>query len=418
MRHRAVPVAGSIAAVAAATGLIYALRPIAPVLSLGVLYVPAVMVAAIVWGAAYAVPVAVVSMLAYNFFFLPPLLTLRLADGRNWTALGVYVATAVVVSNLATRAKGRALEAEQRGRETALLSDAAAELLLVRDAEELLDDLRQRSDRVLAGADTVGRERFEAALEALVETARERGRLEEAARESEAFRRSDRLKTAILQALSHDFRTPLATMTAAVGGLESDDLNLSAADRAELLETIRLEVDRLVRLVTNLLDLSRLQAEAARPHPELWAVDDLVTQSLDEVGERGRVGVELPDDLPAVRVDAFQIQRALVNLLENALKFSGQGTVDVRAAAAAGVVAIDVLDRGAGLGDDDAAGLFEPFARGSGSVSAGGAGLGLAIARGFAAVNGGGVELVAREGGGTIARLTLPAEAIPARAGS
>ena len=97
MRHRAVPVAGSIAAVAAATGLIYALRPIAPVLSLGVLYVPAVMVAAIVWGAAYAVPVAVVSMLAYNFFFLPPLLTLRLADGRNWTALGVYVATAVVV---------------------------------------------------------------------------------------------------------------------------------------------------------------------------------------------------------------------------------------------------------------------------------------------------------------------------------
>ena len=126
MRGRAIAVAGSVAAIAAATGLIYALRPITPVLSLGVLYVLAVMIAAILWGAAYAVPVAVVSMLAYNFFFLPPLLTLRLADGRNWTALGVYVATAVIVSDLATRARGRAAEAEQRGRETALLRGDAS----------------------------------------------------------------------------------------------------------------------------------------------------------------------------------------------------------------------------------------------------------------------------------------------------
>ena len=98
MRERVIAVAGSIAALAAATGLIYALRPIAPVLSLGVLYVLAVLAVAIVWGAVYAVPVAVASMLAFNFFFLPPLLTLRLADGRNWTALAVYVATAVIVS--------------------------------------------------------------------------------------------------------------------------------------------------------------------------------------------------------------------------------------------------------------------------------------------------------------------------------
>ena len=156
MRDRAIAAAGSVAAIAAATGLIYALRPIAPVLSLGVLYVLAVMIAAIAWGAAYAVPVAVVSMLAFNFFFLPPLLTLRLADGRNWTALGVYVATAVIVSDLATRARGRAAEAEQRGRETALLSDAAAELLQVRDTDALLADLQER---VIARARRRGRGR-------------------------------------------------------------------------------------------------------------------------------------------------------------------------------------------------------------------------------------------------------------------
>jgi two-component system, OmpR family, sensor histidine kinase KdpD len=411
MRDRAIAAAGSVAAIAAATGLIYALRPIAPVLSLGVLYVLAVMIAAIAWGAAYAVPVAVVSMLAYNFFFLPPLLTLRLADGRNWTALGVYVATAVIVSDLATRARGRAAEAEQRGRETALLSDAAAELLQVRDTDALLADLQERVTRVLADADEVARERFEAAFETLVSTARERERLEGDARDAEALRRSDLIKTAVLQAISHDFRTPLATMAAAVGGLESGDLQLSNEDRAALLETIRLELARITRLVTNLLDFSRLQAGAARPHPELWSVDDLVGQALDEIGEHERVTVSVPADLPAVRVDAIQLQRVLVNLLDNALKFSGEGGVDLRASASGNEVRIEVLDRGSGFGDAEPSTLLEPFVRAGG---ASGAGLGLAIASGFAEVNGVDLALEPREGGGTCARLTLVAESVPA----
>ncbi|MGZ4441341.1 MAG: sensor histidine kinase [Gaiellaceae bacterium] len=412
MRERAIGVAGSVAALAAATGLIYALRPIAPVLSLGVLYVLAVLAVAIGWGAVYAVPVAVVSMLAFNFFFLPPLLTLRLADGRNWTALAVYVATAVIVSDLATRARGRAAEAEQRGRETALLSDAAAELLQVGDADALLADLQERVERVLVRADDVARERFEAAFETLVSTARERERLEDEARDAEALRRSDLIKTALLQAISHDFRTPLATMAAAVGGLESADLHLSDEDRAGLLETIRLELARITRLVTNLLDFSRLQAGAARPHPELWSVDDLVAQALEEVGEPERVRVTVPADLPAVRVDASHLQRVLVNLLDNALKFSGAGSVELRAAGRGPVVLLEVLDRGSGIGDVDPASLLEPFTRGhAGGTS--GAGLGLAIARGFAEVNGVQLELEAREGGGACARLTLVAERVP-----
>jgi two-component system, OmpR family, sensor histidine kinase KdpD len=415
-RGRVAALAGSIGAVAVCTGLVYALRPVAPVLSLGVLYVLAVLFAAIAFGSGYAISVAVVSMLAFNFFFLPPLLTLALADGRNWTALGVYVATALIAGELATRARRRTVEAEQRGREAALLSDAAAELLEVRDVDVVLADLRVRADRVLRGADDVARGRFEAAFEALVSTARQRNRLEREAHDAEALRRSDLIKTAVLQVVSHDFRTPLATMTAAVGGLESKELELSDEDRAGLLETIRLEVVRLTRLVTNLLDLSRLQAGAAAPHPELWAVDDLVAQALEEVGEPERVQVEIPAGLPPARVDAAQLQRVLVNLVENGLKFSGGGTVTVRASGAAPELTVEVLDRGKGIEGVDAATLLEPFERGRIPTGAGGAGLGLAIARGFATANGGSVVLESRPGGGTCARLTIPAESLPVEA--
>src|SRR5690349_17382179 len=171
-------VAGSAAAVAAATLLVYALESIAPVLSLGVLYTLPVLAAAVLWGLADAIVVAVASMLAFNFLFLPPVHTLTLADGRNWAALAVYVATAVVVSQLAARARRRAAEAEQREREAALLADAAAALL----QDESLDDVRSRADEVLAGADDAARARFDAAMASLVSVADER-------REAEAVRR-------------------------------------------------------------------------------------------------------------------------------------------------------------------------------------------------------------------------------------
>jgi two-component system sensor histidine kinase KdpD len=374
-------VAGSLAAVAAATGLVYALQPIAPTLSLGVVYTLAVLAAAVAFGFAYACAVAVTSMLAFNFLFLPPVHTLTLADARNWAALGVYVATAVVVSELATRARRRAGEAEQREREATLLADAAAALL----RETPLDEIRGRSADVLRRADPGARERFEAAVDALLELARER-------EEAETIRRSDALKTIVLQTVSHDLRTPIATISAAVGGLEDGELHLSAADRIELLETIRLETARLSRLVENVLDLSRLQAGAAAPHAALWAVDDLVEQAVAETSDLDRIRIDVPAALPAVLVDAVQIQRALVNVLENALKFA-PGAVVVTASAVGSAVHVDVLDRGPG--PDDA------------PSTARGLGLGLEIARGFAAVNSARLELAAREGGGTRVRLAF-----------
>lgn len=357
-------VAGSVAAVAVATGLVYALRPIAPTLSLGVLYTLAVLAAAVLYGIGYGVAVAVASMLAFNFFFLRPVHTLTLADARNWTALVVYLVVAVVASQLATAARRRAAISEQREREASFVADVAAEILQTGAVE----DLERRTDRVAERADPVARERLHAAIDTLV-----------------GMSRSDAIKTTILQAVSHDFRTPLATMSAAIGGLESGDLTLSESDRAELLETLRIELDRLTRLVENLLDLSRIQAGAVTPHLELWSVDDLIA----DIGRSDRLRIALPDHLPPVRVDAVQLQRVLANLVDNALKYSN-GDVEVQAHSEPGAVLVEVLDRG-------------------GAAKTPGVGLGLAIARGFAAVNGSDVTVEAREGGGTRAVLRVPA---------
>jgi two-component system sensor histidine kinase KdpD len=383
-------VAGSLAAVAAATGLVYALQPIAPMLSLGVVYTLAVLAAAVAFGFAYACAAAVTSMVAFNFFFLAPVHTLTLADARNWTALAVYLVTAVVVSDLAARARRRAAEAEQREQEAALLADAAAALL----RETPLDEIQVRSAQVLRGANPIARGRFEAAVRSLLELARERD-------EAETVRRSDALKTIVLQTVSHDLRTPLATISAAVSGLEARALDLSASDRVELLDTIRIETARLSRLVENVLDLSRLQAGAAAPHAALWSVDDLVEQAVGEVSDASRVRLDVAGDLPPVVVDAVQIQRALVNLLENALKFSA-GEVVVTASPGSGDVRVDVLDRGPGV--DDA------------PSTARGLGLGLEIARGFAAANSARLELAPREGGGTRARLAFATAPVRATA--
>ena len=398
---------GTIAALAAATGVMYALKPVAPTLSLGVVYTPAVLLVAAAFGMRFALGAAIAAMLAFNFLFLPPVHTFTLADGRNWTALGVYVVTGVFASELATRARRRAAEAEQRERETALLADAAAELLH-RDAA--VGEIRERAERVLADADERARTRFESALTVLLGLSEERERLERQARDAEALRRSDAVKTTIIQSVSHDFRTPLATMAAALGGLSSSEVDLSTEDRAELLDALGDELARLTRLVENLLDLSRLHADAVVPHAELWDVGELVALAVDEAG-RDAVEARIEEGLPPARVDATQVQRILVNLIDNARKFSPLGSpILVSAHEGEGAIVIEVADRGRGIRAEDASALLEPFARGPSVVR--GAGLGLAIAHGFAVANGGTLVLEAREGGGTAARVTLPAERI------
>jgi K+-sensing histidine kinase KdpD len=320
-------------AVAAVTGLISGLKTFTPVLSLGVLYIFAVLPVAIGWGLAFAVPVSIASMLAFNFFFLPPVHTFELQESENWFALAVYLVTAVVVSELAARARRRAADAEEREREAAELAKKTVE--------------------------------------------------------AETLRRSDEAKTNLLRAVSHDLRSPLTAIRAATEGLESTAFQLNDAERGELLAAIRLEAERLDRLVANLLDLSRLEVGTVHANPELWPMDELVGRALDSLGlDAARISVSLPDEVALVEVDAGQIERALVNMLENALKFSSpENVVSVAVDVGEREVVVAVRDEGLGLAAEDLEVIFEPFQRGSGVSGHAGAGLGLAIVRGFAQAN-------------------------------
>lgn len=341
-RERLVPIAASVGAVAAVTLAIYPLKLFTPVLSLGALYVLAVLPVAVLWGLAYAVPVSVASMVAFNFFHLPPLHTFQLREAENWFALGVYLVTAIVVSGLADRARRRAV----------------------------------------------------------------------AAREAEVLRASDAVKTTILRAVGHDFRSPLTTISTAAAVLQDDAL--SQDDRAQLAAAIADEAARLKRMVENLLDLSRLGAGAVQPARALWPLDALVLEALADVQETERVVVSLPDEVPIASVDAAQVQRALVNVLENALKFAPGTSVEVTLGASGDLAIIRVRDHGPGLGDAPPEHLFEAFEHGSGSHA--GTGLGLAIARGFTEANGGRIWAENAPGGGAVFAVALPLGGVAERA--
>jgi two-component system sensor histidine kinase KdpD len=431
-------VAAGLVLVFAVTGVIELLKPHVPVLSLGVLYLFAVLPVAVYWGLPYSIAVSVESMLAFNFFFLPPLHTLTLADSRNWFALAVFLVTAVVVSELAAGLRRRATE-------SALLAEIAQSLLAHGSLDEQLDGLSTEVARALqadraridlgpgsgdgayplvAGTRRVGsielegqhagtaaaRRRLLPALGSLVGVAVDRERLAHEAVEAEALRRSDALKTAVLRAVSHDLRTPLMAILTAASALSRRDLDLESRDRTELLGTILVEAERLDRLVGNLLDLSRLQAGAVHPEPAPWAIDDLVSQALGEVGERAaRVEVTLPDEPAIARVDAPQVERALVNLIENALKYSpADEPVRVLVAVHGSYGVVRVIDHGPGIAGDEADRIFEPFHRGRSAGSVRGAGLGLAIARGFVEASGGRVWVESRDGQGATFTLELP----------
>lgn len=443
--------AGSAVAVTLATLLVWAIDTVAPVLSLGVLYVFAVLPVAIAWGRVWALLVAVASMLAFNFFFLPPLHTFTLRDSANWFALTAYSATAVVVSELSARSRRRAGDAEQREREASLLAAIAAHLLAGRDLEEELAWLSARSAQVLGveraeielgpptrtgnrdapnplevdgrivgtiftpvGADpNVGvRRRFLPALAALLAVAIDRTRLEQEALEAETLRRSDLVKTALIRAVSHDLRSPLTGITTAVGALRNETLVFDDDDRRALLETIALDAERLNRLVADLLDLSRLEVGGAEPAAEVWALDDLVRQAVD--GLVGAERIELRGESPLVLVDPVQIQRVLANLIENALKFSpATSRVQIRITATRQEAIVRIIDHGPGVREDEFERVFEPFYRRHGGQGSG-AGLGLAIARGFAAANGGRVWVESRPDQGSTFALALPVVQAPA----
>ena len=443
------------AAIGVVTGLVHLLDEVAPAIGLSPVYLLAIVPIASAWGLAYGIAASILSMLALNFFFLPPLYTLTLAESQHWVALAIYVVVAIAVSDLAARVRRRAAEAEQREREEALLADLATSLLHGRPIADVLAEAGERAAGVL-GVEScriqpgprrepppgespydlevegvrVGtlylregpepqittRNRFLPALASLLAVAVERDQLVREAVEAEALRRSDAVKTTVLRSVSHDLRSPLTAIRVAGGTLRRSLAELEPADRDALLDTISGEAERLDRIVSDLIDLSRLEGGTVEPQRELCTVDALIGRALAALGADGsRVDVTLPEDAPPVEVDAAQLERVLVNLLENALRFSPEEErVTLRVASTRRDVLLRVVDRGPGIPEAELEHVFQAFRTGSTSGGRKGAGLGLAIARGFTEANGGRLWAESRPGQGSTFVLALPVTTVPA----
>jgi two-component system sensor histidine kinase KdpD len=242
------------------------------------------------------------------------------------------------------------------------------------------------------------------AVSTVVDTAARRTR-EAAAASAEASTRA-----ALLAAVGHDLRTPLAAAMAAVASLRSDDVRFSEEDTAELLATAAESHERLYQLIENLLDMSRLQAGALGVTTAAIGLEEAVPAALDEIGDEGRAGgVRIPADLPAVAADAGLLQRVLVNVLRNALRHSPAGRPPVVTASANGDrVELRIVDSGPGIPEADRDRVFQPFQRLGDRSSGGGVGLGLALSRGLTEAMGGTLVPETTPGGGLTMVLGLP----------
>jgi K+-sensing histidine kinase KdpD len=351
-------IAATVAVVAIATGVVYPLKEIAPAVSLGVVYIPGVLLISTLWGLRLGIATAVLSALAFNFFHLPPLGRLGIHADHDVVALVVFVIVAVASGTLAELARARAAESERR---------------------------REEADRALQEA---------AALAA------ERDRMREEAIEAEALRRSDELKTSLLRSVSHDLRTPLTAIIAAGAALDSP--SVTAAERRELSEAVVEGGQRLSRLVENLLDVSRLEDGRAEPRREQVELGDVLAAARESIGAAGElVRLALDEDLPPLRADPTQLERAFANLLENAVVHGGGEQVLVRSRLVGPRLVVRVVDRGPGIAEGERERIFEPFYRAPAGRAGGGSGLGLAIARGFVEANGGEVEVESLPGQGS-----------------
>jgi K+-sensing histidine kinase KdpD len=345
--------------VVAASGLVVAaLESVAEPGSLGIVFIPGVLLIATVWGLWLGLGTALLSAVVFNFYFLPPLRNFSINARHDIVALLVFVLVAVVSGTLAELARARAVESERRRRE---------------------------ADRALREA---------------AELAAERDRMREEAIEAEALRRSDELKTSLLRAVSHDLRTPLTAIIAAGAALDSP--SVTEAERHELSDAVVDEGQRLSRLVENLLDVSRLESGAAEPHREPVELGDLLMAARESIGANGeRVRLSLDDDLPALSADPTQLERAFANLLENAVVHGEGQPVLVRSRLVGPRLVVRVVDRGPGIPESQRERIFEPFYRAPGARPGSGSGLGLAIARGFIEANGGEVEVESLPGQGS-----------------
>lgn len=393
-----------------------------------------------------AVVAALAAGLLVNWFFTPPLHTWTIEDPTNMLALLLFVATAVVVSSVVHLAARRGQVAVDRAAEAdallalartvlgddspqAVLAHMQATLGVVGVLEERVAGKWVRVAGTPAGS---GRHTVRAGpafrlavygeiadvsprllggFAAQAASACERQRLRVQAEQSEALAAGNRMRTALLAAVSHDLRTPLASVKASVSSLRQQDVRWSEQDRAELLATIEEGADRLSALIGNLLDMSRIQTGAVQPFLRPVSVDEIVPAALHSIDAEVGAVLDVPDDLPLVNTDPVLLERALANVVSNAVRFSPDGNpprVIATSEPGSAMLTVDVVDHGPGVPVDQRARVFEPFQQLGDRRSSGGVGLGLAVAKGFVEAVGGRIEARGTPGGGLTMRLELP----------
>ncbi|MFE2941741.1 ATP-binding protein [Streptomyces sp. NPDC059255] len=419
--------------------------------------------AALLGGLRPALASAAVGSMLLNFYFTPPTHNLTVADPKNLVAIVIFFAVAVAVASVVDLAARRTHTASRLRAESEILSflagsvlrgETALDALLARVREtfamESVALLERKSDvdpwtcAGSVGPQPVGRpedadvdmpvgdhmalalsgrvlpaedRRVLAAFATQAAVVLDRQRLVGEAEQARALAEGNRIRTALLAAVSHDLRTPLAGIKAAVSSLRSDDVEWSEEDQAELLEGIEHGADRLDHLVGNLLDMSRLQTGTVTPLMREIDLDEVVPMALGGVPENS-VELDIPESLPMVAVDPGLLERAVANIVENAVKYSPEGRrVTVAASALGARVEVRVVDRGPGVPEDAKERIFEPFQRHGDAPRGAGVGLGLAVARGFVDAMGGTLAAEDTPGGGLTMVLTLSAAAgpVPAR---
>jgi two-component system, OmpR family, sensor histidine kinase KdpD len=461
--------------------------------TVGFTFLLVVLVVSAVWGLRYAIFAAILATAGYNYFFLPPLYKFTIADPQNWVALFAFLFTAVVASELSEKARSEAAESNQRRSEVERLYAFSQQLLVSDNVFGLLNTIpkyivdcfgvtgaamfvegRQesyffdpssqslfpveqlkaissrgepvldRENRIcymplrmgvrsvgaigLAGCD-LSRETLEA-IGSLAAIAIERANTVETLTRTEAARESDRLRSILLDSVTHEFRTPLTAIKASAetlladvqtekaltGQAQLDKPQLDKSQRVDLLTVINEESDRLNRLVGEAAEVAQLDSHQLEFHFELHSIRDAIDMAMKQsrTALQGHVvDVKIPDNLPPIKMDVERISEVLVHLLENASKYSPPGTPIhvVAEPRLGGEVVTSVADHGPGIDDIEQDMIFEKFYRGrSQRSSIQGTGMGLAIAKAIIELHGGTIGVRSQVGRGSVFFFTLHAE--------
>jgi two-component system sensor histidine kinase KdpD len=479
----------SILLVGAGTMLSALVHPLFSPANLVMIYLLTVVIAAIYLGRGPSLLAAVLSVAAFDYFFVPPSLTLAVSDSEYLlTFLGLLV-VGLVISNLAVRVREQAESAERREAQTAELYALSRDLAVAVDLDGIMQAVLTHisqtfgrevvvllpeggtvkprslspgftlSENELAvatwafqhgqpagrGTDTLpaasihylplktargvvgvlgvkpsdpnnrlspDQRRLLGAFASQAALAIERAQLAEQARQAEVLQATEKLQTALLNSISHDLRTPLVSITGALSSLQEDDIELDKATRHNLVDNAREEAERLNRLVGNLLDMTRIESGALRVLFEPADLQDVIGVALEQVSDRlqdSRVIVQVPDELPLVLVDFVLIVQVLVNLLDNAIKYSAaDAPIEIAAHPAGAFLEVEVRDCGVGIPRQDLKRVFDKFYRVQRPESVNGTGLGLSICKGIVEAHGGFIVAENRPGGGTIITFALP----------